>query len=123
MKLRVFSRQSEPGFRLSVVDLAVLAGALFLAWLAYGRGDWAVLAPLPIHLVATFFMFCNVIRIKTRFEIIWMMTYAVAVILALLLDLPLWPTVLTTTTASFLAVVGHALLSGQHRGVFYRHRC
>lgn len=120
MKLHVFERQHKPGFRLNILDLAVIAIAAGLFLTLRPSERFGLIAPVPLHLAATFFLFCNVIRVRTRHEIAWSLTYVGSLGSAAWFDLPLWPTVLTTTTASFLAVVVHALMTGQHHGVFCR---
>lgn len=120
MKMHVFKRQTEPGFRLNVVDLLFLLLAFGTSYVASQSDVWAALAPLPIHLSAVFFLFCNVVRVRTRSEIIWMATYAASFAFAISFSLSLWPTVLSLSTASLAAVITHALWSGDHRGVFCR---
>jgi hypothetical protein len=118
MKLRVFERQSEPGFRLNLVDILFLALAAALSYLASQSECWSMLAPLPLHLSTVFFVFCNIVRVRTRSEIVWMVTYAFSFIVAIAFNLPLWPTVLSFSTASLAVVVFHAVTTGQSRGIF-----
>jgi hypothetical protein len=118
MKLRIFERQTEPGFRLNLADILFLALAGALSYLASQSDSWSMLAPLPLHLSAVFFVFCNIVRVRTRSEIAWMLTYASSFSVSIVFNLPLWPTVLSFSTASLAAVVLHAVTTGQSRGIF-----
>lgn len=62
-------RRHEHGFRLNVMDL-LLGGASVASSFAIASFDmplwWA-----PSYLFATFFMFCNVLRIARGYELAW----------------------------------------------------
>ena len=65
--------RSAPGFRFSLRDAAVLVlSALFTWWLRQPLGQLAV---LPAMVVLHFFLFCNVFRVRTRYELIWALTF------------------------------------------------
>jgi hypothetical protein len=58
-----------PGFRFSWTDAAVLmVGALLVCWLARLAGELALLAAFVI---GHFFLFCNVVRIGRKPELVW----------------------------------------------------
>lgn len=58
-----------PGFRLSRVDIAVLViGAAVAA--VFWRND-PLLSCIVTWVVGHFFLFCNVVRMNRRFELIW----------------------------------------------------
>lgn len=63
-----------PGFRLSGVDVLVLTGG---AGLAVGVGLWDVWVGMAVvFVVMHFFLFCNVLRMSRRLELIWAGVFA-----------------------------------------------
>ncbi len=67
------STRSAPGFRFSLRDAIVLAlFALATWWLRQPLGDLAI---LPAMVILHFFLFCNVFRVRTQFELAWGLTF------------------------------------------------
>ena len=63
---RLSPQAFSPGFRLSAVDVGVLAiGALATAALAVIDSSWSLVVGLP---VTHFFLFCNVFRLSRPLE-------------------------------------------------------
>lgn len=119
MKLRVFRPQREPGFRLSVADLAIAAGAVLAAFVVSRLPDVAELWPLPIHVFATFFCFCNLFRIATRQEAFWCCTFVASILGTAALGLPPYPAVLVATVPTALGAVVWSAVAGKYDGVMY----
>ena len=117
MRLHAFEAQKEPGFRLSVGDLLSFGLAL-AAWRAIL--EWPgmePLAPLPLHIFATFFVFCNVCRIATALEVVWGLAMVASVAAIGLLGLPLYPALLVPTSIVMLGLVAWSAAYGKYDGV------
>jgi hypothetical protein len=64
------------GSRFSVADGLVLVAGGLASWLAYGMlGEQALMLPLVL---AHFFLFCNVFRIRRKYEYIWAAAWVVS---------------------------------------------
>ena len=59
----------KPGFRLSILDILVLVVSFFGAFKVYELS--AYMAFIILFVIGHFFIFCNVIRINWKSEIIW----------------------------------------------------
>lgn len=113
-------RNSKPGFRCNLADVAMLAASLGLSlWMAgagFGEPSW-----LPAYVTATFFLFCNVFRIGRPMEVAWSAVAVAAFLHALAADLPFWRTALPVTLPATAAAVAWAAAAGRYRGVFAKH--
>ena len=72
MNIRVFDVQKEKGFRINVLDMifiALLIGSSVAIYSYIGALGYYFL--LPLYVGFTFFLFCNVFRLRTRDEMIW----------------------------------------------------
>ena len=72
MNIRVFDVQKEKGFRINVLDMifiALLIGSSVAIYFYIGALGYYFL--LPLYVGFTFFLFCNVFRLRTRDEMIW----------------------------------------------------
>jgi len=110
-------RRHEHGFRLNVMDL-VLGSASVAASLAIASFDmplwWA-----PAYLFATFFMFCNVLRIARGYELAWCAIVAATTLGAAVLAPMHLPMLLPTVgVLSQIALGLAAVRAGQTRGIF-----
>lgn len=117
MKFRVFRPQKEPGVRLSLADLAIVAVAAGASWLMSGDPVLHATSPAPIHLVLTYLCFCNLFRIGTGAEMTW-----AAVFVASWTTLAAWgtdpyPLVLAPTVPALVFVVVWSALYGRYKGV------
>jgi hypothetical protein len=59
----------QPGFRISAIDAAVLCVAATGSWIAAGIDPWMGIA--IAFVVAHFFLFCNVVRMRRSLELPW----------------------------------------------------
>ena len=72
MNIRIFDVQKEKGFRINLVDIlfiALLIGSSVYIYTQLGNLGYYFL--LPLYVGFSFFLFCNVFRLKTRDEMIW----------------------------------------------------
>lgn len=72
MKLLIFKRQKEAGFRINLVDIIFILLLFLFSWYIYSLvQSYAFLYLLPLYIGFTFFLFCNVFRVSSKTEIIW----------------------------------------------------
>jgi len=120
MRLRRFRAAHEPGFRLSLVDLIVLAGLCALsAWMRHIVPDHGVWL-LPVYVGGSFFLFCNVFRVGNRVEAFWYVPFVVCVAVGLLFPGRLWWIVLSVCEPVRVAVIAYRIVKGPYVGVFSR---
>jgi hypothetical protein len=56
------------GFRLSRIDLAIILTCAALTWLLWDEEHWVLIIPFVF---GHFFLFCNVFRVRSVFELTW----------------------------------------------------
>jgi len=88
----VFKRNSKnafaPGFRLSVLDVTILAlGATVALALATEVWWWGFLVGFVI---GHFFLFYNVLRMARSLELAWAAVFVVLAVATFMLDIPGW---------------------------------
>ena len=110
-------RRHEHGFRLNAMDL-MMGSASVAASLAIASFDmpmwWA-----PAYLFATFFMFCNVLRIARGYELAWCAIAAVTTIgAAALAPMHLSKLLPAVGIVSQIALGFAAVSAGRTRGIF-----
>jgi len=98
------SQRSPPGFRLSALDVGVLAvGAIAAVATASIAPSWAIAIGLP---VAHFFLFCNVFRISRRLELLWAGVFVILAASTVTWGAPVWmATVLVSVCVTVAGVV------------------
>lgn len=108
-------RRHENGFRLNAMDLLLAVASVFTSWVLH-----IVAIPLwwaPAYLFITFFIFCNVLRITRRYELIWCGAFVATSLstfaLAPALSFVIIPAVGTTVQLGIAIAAWH---SGQLRG-------
>ena len=105
----------SPGFRLSVVDLDVVAlGAVAVAAAASNDSSWALAVGLP---VAHFFLFCNVFRISRPLELLWAGVFLVLAGSTVVWNAPGWPATVMVSVCVTVAVVVAEMRKPSYHGV------
>jgi hypothetical protein len=104
----VFKRNSKntfaPGFRLSVLDVTILALGATVA-LALATAVWWYGFVVGFAL-GHFFLFCNVVRMARSLELAWAVVFVVLAAATVALDTPGWQvTVLVSFVATVVVVV------------------
>lgn len=84
-------RTFQPGFRLSVLDVVVLIVGGVGAWSMMSLDRWTGIAILFVEL--HFFLFCNVLRMARRLELIWAGSFVALVVARTLFEVIAWPAV------------------------------
>jgi hypothetical protein len=120
MKLLAFKAEKAPGFRLSVSDLLIGGGAVLTSWGTSCLPQVDVLWPLPVHVFATFFCFCNIFRIGTRQEIFWSATAVSAFGVAAFAEMEPYPFALAITVPTALIAVIWSARRGLYNGIGHR---
>lgn len=72
-----FEIQREPGFRLNLIDVFLVAALVAASAAWYIVFPYQYLFLLPIYIGGSFFLFCNVFRIGNRMEVPWYVTFVV----------------------------------------------
>ena len=105
----------QPGFRISVIDAAVLvAGAAGTAWCS--RID-VTLAIAAAFVVAHFFLFCNVVRMDRTLELVWSGLFVALACAAQGLAVIAWPWVFAASLACTGVLVALQLRRPSYHGI------
>lgn len=120
MKWRTFEVQREPGFRLNLTDLLLIAAVL-----AASAAWWAVfpeqhLYLLPVYVAGSFFLFCNVFRIGNRTEIPWYLAFVALTLHGFTQPAFPWALLLAVCETLKWALVGWRIRRGPYVGAFHR---
>ncbi len=112
------TRRSQPGFRFSPRDAAVVVVCtLATAWL-WGRVG--SLSLLLFVVLGHFFLFCNVFRVRMRYELIWASSFVLNASAWQLMDALGWQTVLGSQIPITVLVIGAELRSPSYHGIGHR---
>jgi hypothetical protein len=111
MKARTFS----PGFRLSPLDVVILAGGV----------AGAVFVPKEIAIVAAtavghFFLFCNVFRMSRKPELIWAATFTTLAATTLFHGAPGWTATVSISFCLALALIALETRKPSYHGLGWR---
>ncbi len=112
------ARQSPPGFRFSLRDACVIALCALTTWWLWGTlGSIAILLPgVLLH----FFLFCNVFRVRTRYELIWAALFLLNASAWQIAHELSWQGLLGSQLAVSVLVIGAELRSPTYCGVGHR---
>ncbi len=106
-----------PGFRLSSLDVVVLAVGLPAATGVIFLDFWTGVA--GAFVVLHFFVFCNVVRMARRFELIWAGAFAGVAILAAA-EVVRWPTALGISLGVTGVMIVRQMRLPSYHGVGWR---
>lgn len=108
----------RPGFRFAPSDAVVLLAGAVGTTLAWRVDPWlgiAVLLP-----VVMFFVFCNVVRMVRRLELVWAATYVAGCLARQGLGWPSWPWLVVGSVVLAAALVVMQLRRADYHGVGWR---
>lgn len=78
MKFLTFKVQKEAGFRFNLTDLLFIVLLISFSLTLYSYLEtFYSLYLLPLYIGFTFFLFCNIFRVGTRLEIIWIGSFLI----------------------------------------------
>ncbi|MNU47197.1 hypothetical protein D3C71_360790 [compost metagenome] len=120
MRIRAFRPQKEPGVRLSLADIGMVAAAGGASLMLSRDPNLREIAPMPIHLIATFLCFCNLFRIGTAAEVAWGAVFVLSWGAVAAMGLPPYPAVLATTVPALAAAVVWSAMWGRYNGIGHR---
>lgn len=120
MRIRAFRSQKEPGVRLSVADIGMVVAAGGASLVLARDTNLREIAPMPVHLIATFLCFCNLFRIETAAEVAWGAVFVLSLGFVAAMGLPPYPAVLATTVPALLASVVWSVMWGRYNGIGHR---
>ena len=109
---------SRPGFRFSQTDaIAIVVGAVVtgIAWRFLPSA-----APLFLVVLAHFFLFCNVFRVRRSSELVWGAVFLVNVVGWLALSEFHWLGVLALQAPVTIVVIALEIRSSGYHGVLWR---
>jgi hypothetical protein len=108
----------SPGFRLSTVDIIVLLLGTIGSILLYGMEHPLGLA--VFFTLAHFFLFCNVLRMCRRFELIWAALFLLLSVNTILFSIPNWlgTVLIMLGTTAVLTVL--QMRQPSYHGIFWR---
>jgi hypothetical protein len=120
MKWLTFSIQREPGFRLNLSDILLLAALVGVSVAWYRAFPYQGLYWLPIYLGGSFFLFCNVFRIGDRLEVPWYSAFTVITVYGFRRPEFPWLLLLGVCEACKWALIGFRIRRGPYVGAFRR---
>jgi hypothetical protein len=108
----------RPGFRLSVIDLAVLGIGSVAAAVAWKSVWWAgfVIA----FVLGQFFLFCNVFRVARKPELIWSALFLAVAAATIVTGVPGWPLTIAASLLATLAIVAREMRKPCYHGIGWR---
>ena len=120
MKFQIFKVQKEKGFRINLVDIVfiiLLIGVSMFIFKEIGYLDNIYL--LPLYVGFTFFLFCNVFRLTTKYELIWTVIFALVTAISFHFFAENWVliTIGSLSCVQLVEIVLH-IRSDDYRGVF-----
>jgi len=111
MKQRPFS----PGFRLSILDSAILVAGIGVA--LFAPKDVAIVAGMA---VGHFFFFCNVFRMSRKPELIWASVFVLLSASTLRSGVPPWPVTMGTAITLAIVLIAFETRKSSYHGVGWR---
>jgi hypothetical protein len=120
MRWRTFSIQREPGFRLNLIDLALIAAVLGVSFAWWRVFPDQHLYLLPVYVGFSFFLFCNVFRIGNRMEPPWYLCFGAMAAWGMTQPEFPWLALLAVCESVKWALIGWRLWRGPYYGAFHR---
>ena len=106
------------GLRFSGTDAGVIFVGAGATWLLHDvLRDMAL---LPAVVLVHFFLFCNVVRIRRSYELLWAATFIVNLVAWQLTGAISWPGVLAAQTPVTLLAIAAEMRSRRYHGVGWR---
>lgn len=107
-----------PGFRLSIVDAAILAAGAGFSIVLGGQVRWAGL--VVGFVVGHFFLFCNVFRISRRPEMIWAAVFTTLAGSTVFSGAPGWVMTIVVSLLLSASLIALEMRKPSYHGVFWK---
>ena len=121
MKWLTFKIQREPGFRFNITDLIFIIAACILSFTIYNKTPETSLYLMPLYLIFSFFLFCNVFRIDNKYEMCWYIPFiSISIISIYQFNFELfWYAVIFILEPIKWTLIIFKFKSDSYKGVFY----
>jgi hypothetical protein len=118
--MKMYETKRNPGFRLNGVDIVVVGVASFISFSILTLDGAPEFWWLPLYGAFSMFLFCNVLRISTQFEIPWIIAFSVSSIITIIHDWATFPIVILCAEPFRFIMLIWAIRIGRYRGIFWR---
>lgn len=108
----------QPGFRLSEFDFVYLAVGCAAAYFSFTLRSLP--AAIPAYVIFTFFLYCNVFRIRRTPEFIWAGSFTVLALSSFYLGQPSWPIVFAAGIALTTILIAIEMRHPSYHGILWR---
>lgn len=108
----------RPGFRLSVFDFVFLGLGAVAAYFAFMLRSLP--AAIPAYVIFTFFLYCNVFRIRRTPELIWAASFTLTALASFYFQQPSWLFVFAAGIALTIVLIVIEMRHPSYHGVFWR---
>jgi hypothetical protein len=119
VKWLTFKVQKDPGFRLNLTDICLLALLALVSIGVYKVVPTTGLHYIPLYVGFTFFLFCNVFRLRQRLEAVWFVPFTLYAAWALARMEIDWTLTLAVFVPLKAVLIIFHMYRGFYRGVFY----
>ncbi len=106
-----------PGFRISLLDAAVLIGGIIAAFIASAYAWWAGM--VIGFVVGHFFLFCNVFRIARKPELIWAAVFIVLIGATVQTGWPGWTVAFSMSFIVAVLLIYLEMQKPSYHGIFW----
>lgn len=108
----------SPGFRLSKLDVFIVFAGIIGSYALYSLAP--PMSYIMLFIVVHFFIFCNVLRMSRKPELIWASAFVLMCAFSLRTELISLQWVFVLSLALTLLLIGLELKKGSYHGVFWR---
>jgi len=108
----------RPGFRLSGFDCILIGVGVIAAYFAFSLRSFLV--AVPAYVIFTFFLYCNVFRIRRKPELIWASMFTISVLTRFYFGQPPWLVVLGGGIALSIILIAIEMRHPSYHGIFWR---
>ena len=122
MKWLTFKIQKQAGFRFNLIDSLLILATFILSLSLYKYTPKITLYLIPLYLVFSFFLFCNVFRIRNKLEVTWYIPFTLLSISAVYqFDFSFfWYGVVFILEPVKWSLIIYTIKSGSYVGAFYK---
>jgi hypothetical protein len=108
----------RPGFRLNVLDCILIGAGAIAAYFAITLKSLP--ATIPAYVIFTFFLYCNVFRIRRTPEFIWAGVFTILALTSFYFGQPSWLVVFAVGVALSMILIAIAMRHPSYHGIFWR---